>query len=89
MKVQVISASASAGRSPVVAKLLDTGIPDGVIYQLRELTKPGQTVLALLVSDWSAGAVVQELRRFQGAHIVYAELPASAVVTVRQALHDS
>jgi len=79
----------AGGTGALVAKLIDTGISDDVIQQLRELTSPGQTVLALLVSNWSAAAVIEELQRFVGAHVVYAELPASAIEVVRHALHDA
>lgn len=79
----------AGGTGALVAKLVDTGIPDQAIRELRDLAKPHQTILALLVSDWSAGAVVEELHRFQGAHVVYAELPAAAIELVRQALRDN
>lgn len=79
----------AGGTGALVAKLIDTGIPDAVIQQLRELTKPDQTVLALLVSNWGVAAVVDELHRFVGAHVVYADLPAASLEVVRQALHDA
>jgi len=78
----------AGGTGALVAKLIETGIPDQVIQQLRELTKPGQTVLALLVSNWGPAAVVEQLNRFVGAHVVYAELPPASLEVVRQALHD-
>ena len=79
----------AGGTGALVAKLIDTGIPDAVIEQLRELTSPGQTVLALLVSEWATAPVVEELQRFVGAHVVYAELPPAAIEVVRCALQDA
>lgn len=75
------------GAGALAAKLIDTGIPDAIVARLRVLTKPGQTVLALLVTEVSGEAVVGELHRFQGAEVVYADLPPAALEVVRQALH--
>lgn len=72
----------------LVAKLVDTGIPHRVVAELQELTRPGQTVLALWVSDIAGMAVIEELRRFQGARVVYAQLPPAALELVQQALAE-
>ena len=76
----------AGGGGAIVAKLVDIGIPDRVIGELQDLTRPGQTVLALLVSDIAGMAVIEELRRFRGARVVYAQLPPAALELVRQAL---
>jgi uncharacterized membrane protein len=76
----------AGGGGALAAKLIDTGIPDRVVGELQELTIPGQTVLALLVSDIAGMVIIEELRRFRGAHVVYAQLPAAALELVRQAL---
>jgi uncharacterized membrane protein len=76
----------AAGGGALAAKLIDTGIPDRIVHELRDLTRPGQTVLALLVSDISGVAVIEELRRFEGARVVYAQLPAEALAVLRQVL---
>jgi len=70
----------------LVAKLVDTGIPHRVVGELQELTRPGQTVLALWISDIAGMAVIEALRRFQDARVVYAQLPPAALELVRQAL---
>jgi len=72
----------------LLAKLVDTGIPHAVVTHLRELTEPGRSVLALLISDFSGSAVIGELHRFQGAHVVYADLSPDALELVRRALDD-
>jgi uncharacterized membrane protein len=78
----------AGGGGALAAKLIDTGIPDGVVGELQELTRPGQTVLALLVSDIAGMAVIEELRRFKGARVVYAQLPPIALEVVRQAIGE-
>lgn len=70
----------------IAAKLIDTGIPDRVVAELGELTQPGQTALALLVSDVAGVAAIDELRRFQGARLVYAQVPPAALEVMRQVL---
>lgn len=74
------------GAGAAAAKLLDTGIPDRVIDELSEDTRPGQASLILMVSDVATPAVLQELRGSQGAAIVYADADAEAqpAAAVRQ-----
>ncbi|MGN6107844.1 MAG: DUF1269 domain-containing protein [Kofleriaceae bacterium] len=78
----------AGGGGALAARLIDTGIPDRVVGELQDLTQPGQTVLALLVSDIAGMAVIEELRRFQGAHVVYAQVPPQALELMREALAD-
>lgn len=70
----------------LVAKLVDTGIPQHVVGELRELARPGQTVLALLVSDVAGMIVIEQLRRFRAVRVIYARLPPTAFEVVRHAL---
>ena len=72
----------------LLGKLVDTGIPQRVVGELQELAKPGQTVLALLVSDLAAMAVIEELRQFRGTRVVYARLPGEALEVMEQALQS-
>jgi len=76
----------AGGAGAIAAKLVSTGIPYCTILALQDLTRSGQTVLALLVSDIAGIAVIDELRRFQGAEVVYAELPPATLELVRQVL---
>jgi uncharacterized membrane protein len=76
----------AGGGGALAAKLIDTGIPTRIVSELQELTRPGQTVLALLVSDIAGMAVIEELRRFRGALVVYAQLPPASIQLVRQVL---
>lgn len=43
-----------------------------------ELARPGQTLLALLVSNLAGMAVIEELRRFGRTRVVYARMPLEA-----------
>lgn len=54
----------------LVTKLVDTGIPHRLVAWLRHSTKPGQAVVALLVTD-EQGPAVDELRHLPGAQVVY------------------
>lgn len=78
----------AGGGGALAARLVETGISDKVVGELQELTKPGHTVLALMVSDIAGMAVIEELRRFRGAKVVYAELPTAALDLVRQTLSE-
>lgn len=85
----VVGGAIGGGAGALVAKLVDTGIPHRVVSELQEIARPGQTVLALLVSDLAAMAVIEELRRFRGARVVYATLPPAALELMKQALNPS
>lgn len=77
----------AGGAGALAAKLYDIGVPDRLIAQLRKMTQPGQSVLALQVGDFGSTAVMDELRRFQGAQLVYSQLPPAQAALVEQALH--
>jgi uncharacterized membrane protein len=52
----------------LVTRVVDTGIPHRLVHQLCKLARPGQAVLALLVSDRAA---LDRLRHLPGARVVY------------------
>lgn len=78
----------AGGSGALAARLIDTGIPDAIVQDLGGLIAPGHTALALLVSDVVGMAPIDELRRFRGARLVYAELPPEALAMLRQLLAD-
>ncbi len=84
----LVGGALAGGGGALVAKLIDTGIPHKVVGELQDLTRPGQTVLALMVSDVAGMAVIEELRRFQGARVIYAQLPPAAFDLVRDRLPE-
>lgn len=82
----LIGGALAGGGGAMIGKLVESGIPHHVISELQHLTQPGQTVLALLVSDLAGMAVIEELRKFRGARVVYAQLPAESLELVRHVL---
>jgi len=72
----------------VTAKVMDLGIPDDWVAWFREAAQPGTTILALLVSDLNREALLDELKRFEGAHLVYANLDAGTLDRIHGALGE-
>jgi uncharacterized membrane protein len=77
----------AGGGAALVTRIVEAGIPERVVGELQELTRPGQTVLAMLVKDVAAMAVIEELRRFRRAPVVYAKVPPTALQLIREAFH--
>jgi uncharacterized membrane protein len=82
----VVGGAVSAGASALVAKLVDIGISDAAVKQLRETISPGTTALALLISHIHEEKLVAELHRFAGATLIATDLPDEAVAAVKAAL---
>lgn len=53
----LVGGALGGGGGVLAAKLIDTGIPSHAIDALRETIKPGQYLLALLVSERRAGTL--------------------------------
>ena len=85
----LIAGAATAGGGALYAKLVDTGIKDATVAQLRTTVPPGRTGLALLVSHISVADLQRELARFSGAELVETDLPPAAVAAVREALNEA
>jgi uncharacterized membrane protein len=85
----LVVGAASAGGGALYARLVDTGIKDATVAELRTAVPPGRTALALLVSHVSLGDLQRELARFPGAALVETDLPDTAVVAVREALAEA
>jgi uncharacterized membrane protein len=77
-----------AGSGALAAKVVDLGIPDEWVAWLKEATEPGRTVLAILVTDFDRDALVEELERFQGARLLYGNLPIDVMTRIHGALQD-
>src|SRR5579859_5795393 len=63
----LVVGAASAGGGALYAKLVDTGVKDETIEQLRSTVPPGRTAVALLVSHVSVADLQRELARFANA----------------------
>jgi len=84
----LIGGAASAGGGALLGKLIDTGIKDEKIAELRQAVPPGRTALALLISRLSLVDMQNELARFPGAQFVESDLYDAAVHAVRVSLGE-
>jgi uncharacterized membrane protein len=85
----VVAGGIGAGAGALVAKVVDLGIPDEWVDWLKEATEPGRTVLAILVADFDRDALFEELERFQGARLLYGNLPIDVMTRIHEALRDA
>ena len=85
----LVVGAATAGGGALMAKLVDTGVKDETIAQLRQSVPPGRTAVALLVSHISVADLQHELSRFPNAELVETDLPDAAVAAVQNALHEA
>jgi uncharacterized membrane protein len=84
----VVAGGIGAGAGAIAAKVVDLGIPDEWVDWLKEAVQPGQTTLALLVTEFDHDALLEELERFHGAKLLYGNLPPDYVARVRNALGE-
>ena len=78
-----------AGAGAVRAKIVDIGVPDEWVGWFREAVQPGTVTVVLLLSRYDDRAAVEELERFAGARLVYANVPPDMEHRIRAALGDS
>ncbi|MGA1440351.1 MAG: DUF1269 domain-containing protein [Ilumatobacteraceae bacterium] len=74
------------GPGAITAKLVDLGIPDEWVEWFRAAVRDGTTSVVILAEDLDMRALEAEARRFAGAELVHATLPASAIELLRAAL---
>lgn len=80
--------AAGAGAGAITAKVIDHGIPDDWVDWFRQAIVPGTTIVAVLLGRVNTDVVFDELRRFAGARLVYANVPASLQSRMRDALGE-
>jgi uncharacterized membrane protein len=85
----LVVGAASAGGGALYARLVDTGIKDATVAELRTAVPPGRTALALLVSHVSLADLQRELARFPGTTLVQTDMPPAAVAAVQEALAEA
>ena len=85
----LVAGGIGAGAGAVTAKVVDIGVTDDFVDQLRDMVRPGTTTVAVLADDVDVDAVLAELHRFEGARYVAGNLPLDAIQAVREALGDS
>jgi uncharacterized membrane protein len=84
----LVAGGIGAGAGAVAAKVVDVGVTDDFVAQLREMVQPGTTTVAVLADHIDTEAVLAELQRFEGARYVAGNLPLTAIQSVRDALGD-
>ncbi|MBL8602593.1 MAG: DUF1269 domain-containing protein [Myxococcales bacterium] len=82
----LVGGALSAGTGALMAKLIDTGVPDAKIDALRQHIDPGTTALALLVSHLQPEALRDELKRFAGVKVLETDLPEATAAMLREAV---
>ncbi|MGH9269826.1 MAG: DUF1269 domain-containing protein, partial [Ilumatobacteraceae bacterium] len=85
----LVAGGIGAGAGAITAKLVDVGVTDDFVEQLRGMVQPGTTTVALLIGAVHRDAVLKELERFQGARYIAGNLPLEGIRSVREALGDS
>lgn len=83
-----VGAGVGAGTGAVAAKIIDHGVSDEWVAWFRAAVEPGTTTLALLVEKLDPAALVDELGRFSGAELVYANLDPLWLDRMRTALGE-
>ena len=84
----LVAGGIGAGAGAVAAKVVDVGVTDEFVAQLREMVRAGTTTVAVLADHVDTDAVLAELHRFEGARYVAGNLPLAAIQAVRDALGD-
>ncbi len=85
--VPVIGMAIGAGSAALMAKLVDTGISDKFVKDLRGSIKPGKVYLAALYSHANPEKALEELRRYSGmAEVVSTNLSDDATARLQEAL---
>ena len=77
-----------AGAGAITAKVIDLGVPDDWVEWFREAVQEGTTTVVVLAEDLDLNAFEEEVRRFAGAELVHATLPAASIAQIRAALDD-
>lgn len=75
-----------AGAGAASAKLMDLGIPDEWVAWFKNAVQPGTATVALLVEDLDRNSLVTEAGRFTGAELIYANLDATTIARINEAL---
>ena len=79
-------AAIGAGAGALTAKLVDLGISDEWVDWFRQAVRPGTATVAVLASEIVEDALVEEVERFAGADLVYANFDAEMLGRLNSAL---
>jgi uncharacterized membrane protein len=84
----IVGAGVGAGTGAIAAKVIDHGVSDEWVSWFREAVDAGTTTLVLLTEDLDRSALVDELQRFAGAKLVYANVDPRWVDRMHTALRE-
>lgn len=77
-----------AGAGAVAAKVVDLGIPDAWVKWFRDAVEPGTFTIVILANRIDVDALIDEVSRFEGGHLVYANLDDAGVLRLEHALGE-
>jgi uncharacterized membrane protein len=84
----IVGAGVGAGTGAIAAKVIDHGVSDEWVSWFREAVDAGTTTLVLLTEELDRSALVDELQRFAGAKLVYANVDPQWVDRIHTALRE-
>lgn len=84
----LVGGAIGAGAGAVTAKVVDVGVPDEWVSWFRDAVPANSVSVVLLLGNFDQSAVIDELERFAGARLVYANVDSAAVARIRTALDD-
>lgn len=80
--------AASSGAGALMGKIIDAGVEDDFVAEMKQAVEPGRTGVILLTEGGDVASLETELERFAGAHLIYSNLPAEARQAVEHALGE-
>jgi uncharacterized membrane protein len=78
-----------AGAGMIAAKVVDVGVPDEWVQWFRETVEPDTYTVVVLADAVNTDELVDETRRFEGAHLVYANMDVYAIRRLEIALGEA
>lgn len=77
-----------AGAGALTAKVVDVGVPDEWVDWFRAAVEPHSFTVVVLANDVDVDALVEETARFDGGHLVYANLQPHTIRRIELALGE-
>jgi uncharacterized membrane protein len=84
----IAGTAVGAAGGAITAKVVDHGIPDEWVDWFRHAVRPGASIVAVLLGEARRDVVFDELKRFEGAHLVYANVSPEFQSRIRDALGE-
>lgn len=78
-----------AGAGVIAAKVVDVGVPDEWVQWFRDAVEPDSYTVVVLANEVNTDQLVEETRRFEGAHLVYANMDMYAIRRLEIALGEA